>query len=125
MQLSVPSLGYGSACRIPLGDKQGALETILVLAVQVHAAVPKFPVVNLALLGPFTGNLLDTLKFLALTFAPLNFLNQSLRRLGILMQIIVQLLLEEITHEQANRLSFGSHRKEPNLVLVWDSNTGS
>ena len=65
----------------------------------------------LALLGAFAGQFLDALQFLALALTEKNLVLESLRRFGMLVQIVVEFLLQEIGDEKANALPLGGHRE--------------
>ena len=84
LSLHIAGLGDRTARRISFRDEKGALETVLILGVQMNATISEFPVMNLALLGSLTGNFLNTFEFLALTLTALDLLKQSLCGLRVL-----------------------------------------
>ena len=77
----------------------------LCLRVVADAAVAEFLVVDLRLLGAFAGEFLDALEFLALALGGEDALLDRLGDLRVLVQVVVEIGLEEIADEGAQRLA--------------------
>ena len=72
---------------------------------------------HLTFLGAFAGQFLNTLQFLAFMLTAKNLFLHRLGDLGMLVQVVVEFLLEEVADEDAHTLPFGSHREGPQLGL--------
>ena len=73
------------------------------------SAISQLTVMDLAFLGTFAGQLLNTLKFLTLMLTAINLLLQGIGSFGILVQVVVELLLEKVSDEKPNALPFRSN----------------
>ena len=94
--LHVAALGDASRSGVALGDEDGAFEAFLVVGVEVDAAVAELAVVQADLLGALAGGLLDAGYFLAFLLVGLDFCLQDADRFGVLVQVIVQMLFQNI-----------------------------
>ena len=72
MGFDIAGLGDGTAGGVAFRDEEGGLEALLVLCVEMGAAVAEFAVVDLGLFCALTGDLFNTLQFLALAFSLLD-----------------------------------------------------
>ena len=138
LRLHISYLGDAAACREALGDENRAFLAAVVVfwssrVVEVHTAVAQLAVVERHLLGPLTGLLGDAGNGFALTLAFLYFLEQHLGSIGILVQVVVELLLDEVVdklvdggavfpHDAAAQLNLGLRLKDRFLYL--DGNGG-
>ena len=94
--LHVAALGDASRGGVALGDEDGAFEAFLVSRIEVDAAVAELAVVKTDLLGALAGGLLDAGNLLAFLFVGLNLRLQDADGLGVLMQVVVQVTLQDV-----------------------------
>ena len=103
LRTHVAALGDRTGCRITLRDEDHRLLGQLVLVRQMYLAVAQLLVVERHLLGRFAGFLLNTGDRLALLLVLDDLLLQNLGRLGVLVQVVVQVLGQKIDDEVAQR----------------------
>ena len=72
----------------------------------MHPAVTKLAVMDLTLLGSLPCYFLNSFELLPFPLATLNFLLLCIGRLGMLVQIIIQFFLQEITDKGPDCLAF-------------------
>ena len=89
--------------RVALRNEDHRLLGQLVLVREVDLAVAQLAVVERDLLGRLARLLLDARDGLALLLVLDNLLLQRLRRLGVFVQVVVEVLAQEIDHEVAHR----------------------
>ena len=89
--------------RVALRNEDHRLLGQLVLVREVDLAVAQLAVVERDLLGRLARLLLDARDGLALLLVLDDLLLQRLRRLGVLVQVVVEVLAQEIDHEVAHR----------------------
>src|SRR3712207_1689141 len=121
LRVDVTTLGDTAAGRVALGDEYGAFFLAIVLCVaEMNATVAQLAVMKIGLLCPLTRQFCDAGHGLTLTFGLLDFIFQHFRHIRVDMQIVVNILLDEVTHVLVDTLSVGRHlrRTELNLGLA-------
>ena len=103
LRTHVAALGDRTRSRITLGDEDHRLFGQLMLVGAVYLAVAQFLVVERHLLGRLAGLLLDARNRLALLFVLDDLLLENLRRLGVLVQVVVEVLAQKVHDEVAHR----------------------
>ena len=83
----------------------------------MDAAVAQLAVVHVDLLGTLTGYLGDTGNGLALLLALLNFLQHGIGHLGVAVQVVVNLGLDEVAHKLVEAAATGLHGGRAQLHL--------
>ena len=109
--IHVTALCDTSAGRVALGNEYGAFLLTLVLDItEMNAAVAKFPVVQVSLLGTFACQLCHASHGLSLSFAFLYLLFDNVGTVVFMyMQVVVYFTLQEVAHILVNRFSTWSH----------------
>ena len=100
LRVHVAALGDAAAGRVALGDEDaGVLLLVALGVVEVDAAVAQLAVVQIGLLATFAGQLCHAGHGLAFAFAVLHLLQDDVGHVGILVQVVVHLLLDEVADE--------------------------
>ena len=103
LRAHVAALGDGARGGVTLRDEYHRLLGQLVAVRAVNLAVAQLAVVERDLAGRLAGLLLDPRDGLALLLVLDDFLLEHLRRVGMLVQVVVQMLAQEVHHEVAHR----------------------
>ena len=116
LRVHIATLGDAAAGRIALGDEDGTLLLAVVLHIaQMDAAVAQFAVVQVRLLGTFARQLRDARHRLALVFALGYFVEHHLCHIGMDVQIVVYVLLDEVAHVFVDAFATRAHRERAQL----------
>ena len=114
--VDITALGDGTACRIALGDEDGAFFLALVLDIrEVDAAVAQLAVVQIGFLGALTGQFGNAGHLLALFLAGLYLLQHHLGHISVLVQIVIHLGLDEIANIFVHAHAVGAHGERTEL----------
>ena len=96
----------GTAGRISLGNEDRTLQTRVVLPlfrpfqiVQMNTAVTELAVMKIGFLGAFPGNLRHSGNRLTFLFRLLYFPEHHFRHIRMLVQVIVHILLDKVSHK--------------------------
>ena len=100
---------------VTFGNEERALLTVWVLRIKVDAAITQLLIVQLGLAGVLTRSLLHAADLLALLLVRLDFLKERLRRIGVLVQMIVQLRGHEVDDRAAQIPPTRFHRRTAQL----------
>jgi hypothetical protein len=128
LRVHVAALGDAAAGAVALGDEEGALLPAVVLLgiiAEVDAAVAQFLVVQAGLLRALAGQLADAAELLALALVLQDARLEHLATVGCLCRKLSSSRPMKSPTKLRMLCPPGSTSKEPSLVLVWLSNTGS
>ena len=113
MGAHIAALGDRTGSRKTLCNEDTALLTQIVIGILgrlgrfgiiiVHLAITQFGVIEKVLLSTLTSRLRHTRNRLTLFLGVLNLLEHHLHQFRILMQVVIQLLLNEVTNELIDR----------------------
>ena len=109
LSLHVAALGDRTRRRVTLRDEDHRLLGTIVLVAEVNLAIAQLLVVERHLLSDLARLLLYARNSLALLLVFENLLVQYACRLGMLVQIVIQLLFEEIDNILTHRRALGLH----------------
>lgn len=110
--LDVANLGDGAGGGVALGEEDGALELLLLVALgvaEMDAAVEELAVVEAYFLGLLAGALGNAGHGLALALAVLNGLEDDGGGVRLAVEIVVELRLDEVADELGHRRAVGTH----------------
>ena len=112
LSVHITTLGDGSAGRVTLGDEDTALLLAVVLHItEVDTAVAQLPVMQVRLLGPLTSKLCNARHGLAFLLALAHLLQHHLSHIRMLMQVVIHLGLDEVTHIFVHAHPIRTHRQ--------------
>lgn len=120
LSLDVAYLCYGAGGRVALGYENRRLQLFVGIAfrvVQMYAAVEEFLVVDTDLFSLFAGEFCYAGHRLALALAFLNFFEDNIGDVEVLMEIVVELFFDEITDEFGYRRASRCHFARTELDL--------
>ena len=122
LRVDVAALSDASASRVTLSDEDAALLLAVALSViEVYAAVAQLAVVQVSLLCTLSRQLSHSGYSLAVALVLLYLLLDSLSYIGVLMQEVVHLVLDEVAHKLVDADSavrLHRERAELNLCLA-------
>ena len=110
LQVRIAALCDGSARRVTLGDENTTFfRTVAFGIVQVDTAITQFLVMQIGFLGPFACQLGNTGNGLAFFFRFQYLTEQGFRSIGVLVQVVIQLFLDEVADKFSDCRAFGTY----------------
>ena len=118
LRVYVATFSDAAACRVAFGDKDGTFFLAIVLCIaEMYAAIAQLSVVQVGLLCPFACYLGYACYCLSFPFALVYLAFNLFGHVGMDVQIVVYLALNEVAHVLVYAFSAGTHRQRTQFNL--------